>query len=106
MKEGRKGELKGHISDCSDAKEVNNYSNILKEVAQYVGTKYKYSRDIRYLVENLELTTIKILSDLALTTILSKKEIWKPELSEYVKRKTHLRENMTSFYSLIRGQYS
>ena len=104
--EGRQDELKGLIFDCSDAKQADNYSKTIKEVTQYVGTNYKYSRHIRYLVENLELLIIEIPSDPVSTVTLSETQIWKLGLSEYMKRKITLRENVKSLYSLIWGQYS
>ena len=99
--EGRTEELKGHIFDCSDARQANSYTNTIKEIAQYMGTKYKYGGDIRYLVENLKAPKISVPDSPEDNATLSEKEIWKLKISEHVKRKTQLRENSKNLYSLI-----
>ena len=34
--EGRTEEPKGHIFECSDAKQADSYTNTIKDIAQYV----------------------------------------------------------------------
>ena len=90
---GRTKESKDHIFDYSNARQTNSYINTIKEIAQYVGTKYKYGGDIRYLLENLKAPVLIIPDCRSDTVILSEKERWKLEILENVKRKTQLREN-------------
>ena len=52
--EGKCEDLKGHIYDCSDAKQSDLFTKTTKELAEYVGRTYKHGGDIRLAVENLE----------------------------------------------------
>lgn len=56
--EGKCSELKGHIYDCSDSRQSDQFTKTTKEIAEYVGRTYKYGGDIRVVVGNLEETTI------------------------------------------------
>ena len=66
-------------------------------------TKYKYERDICYLVENIKAPKLSVLDSPDDDATLSEKQMWKLEISEHVKRKTQLRENSKNLYSLICG---
>ena len=52
--EGKCDELKGHVYDCSDARQADLFIKTTKEVAEFVGRTYKYGGDIRLAVENLQ----------------------------------------------------
>ena len=52
--EGKCDELKGHVYDCSDARQSDLFIKTTKEVAEFVACTYKYGGDIRLAVENLE----------------------------------------------------
>ena len=69
--EGRVEEIKGHIYNCSDTRQADSYTNTIMEIVQYVGTKYKYGEDIRYLVENLKAPILNIPDYLSNTATLS-----------------------------------
>jgi hypothetical protein len=45
--EGRCTDLKGHIYDCSDVRQSDQYTKTTKEIAEYVGRTYKYGGDAR-----------------------------------------------------------
>ena len=57
--------------NCSDTRQADSYTNTITEIVQYVGTKYKYGEDIRYLVENLKAPILNILDYLSDTATLS-----------------------------------
>ncbi len=43
--DGKCEELKGHIFDCTDVRQSDQYSRTVKEIAEYVGRTYKYGAD-------------------------------------------------------------
>ena len=45
--EGKCDELKGHIYDCSHAKQADQFTKTTKEISEYVGRTYKHGGDIR-----------------------------------------------------------
>ena len=61
--EGRCEELKGHIYDCSDARQSDIFAKTTKEIAVYVGRTYKYGSDAGLAVEKLVLPTIMLPED-------------------------------------------
>ena len=73
--EGRTEKIKDHIFGCSDARQADSYITTIKEIEQYVDTKYKYGGDIRYLVENFKAPVLKILDSPSNNSTLSEKEI-------------------------------
>ncbi len=102
--EGKCEELKGHIYDCSDARQADVYVKTTKEIAEYVGHTYKYGSDARLAVENLELPTIPEPNDPATGASATKRRIWEKKVDEYVKRIRYLEENIKTIYSLVWGQ--
>jgi hypothetical protein len=99
--EGKCVELKGFIYDCSDSKQATKTT---KEVAEYVGRTYKYGSDVRLAIDNLEQKPIPLPSDPPATATRTKTKVWELEVTEYVRRKSHLDENLKTLYSLIWGQ--
>ena len=43
--------LEGYIFDCSDNKQADIFVHTLKRIAEYVGTEYRNSGDIRSTIE-------------------------------------------------------
>jgi hypothetical protein len=102
--EGRCEELKGHIYDCSDAKQSDLFVKTTKEIALYVGRMYTYGGDIKIAIESLAMPTLKVPTDLAAGATKTKELIWKKKVEEYVRRETYLEENIKSLFSLVWGQ--
>jgi hypothetical protein len=44
--QGRREDLKGHIFDCVDGRQADQYAVTMKEIAAYIGTNYTYGADI------------------------------------------------------------
>jgi hypothetical protein len=101
---GKCTELKGFIYDCSDSKKANIFTKTTKEVAEYVGQTYKYGSDNRLAVENLDKQILTLPSDPPSTATKTETRIWEKEVDEYVRKKSHLKENLIPLYSLIWGQ--
>ena len=53
--EGRTEELAGYIFDVTTARNANNFSRTLKEVARHVGSTSKYGTDLRRTIEKEKL---------------------------------------------------
>ena len=79
--EGRCEALKGHVFDCSDARQSDMYTKTVKEIAEYVGRTYPPADATRTQVR-----------------------IWEKKVDEYVKRDNYLKENIKTLYSLVWGQ--
>jgi hypothetical protein len=102
--EGKCVDLKGHIYDCSDARQSDQFMKTTREIAEYVGRTYKYGSDARLAVETLELPTIDPPADPAEEASRSEMRIWEKLIDEHVKRITYLTKNMKTLYSLVWGQ--
>jgi len=76
--EGKCDGLKGHIYDCSDARQSDLYTKTTKEIAEYVGRTFThYGGDVRLAVENLEVPTFVEPTDPPVEATLTQREIWK-----------------------------
>lgn len=102
--EGKCVDLKGHIYDCSDAKQSDIFAKTTKEVAGYVGRTFKYGGDMQIAVENLELPSIEIPTDPPDDASKTELRIWEKGVDEHVRRINYLKENVKTLYSLIWGQ--
>ncbi len=102
--EGKCAELKGCIYDCTDSKQADVFTKTTKEIANYVGTTYKYGNDIKLAVSTLTVPTFPEPVDPPDGATKSKIEIWKTKISDFCKRESHLEENLKTLYSLIWGQ--
>ena len=102
--EGKCDELKGHIYDCSDARQSDLFTKTTKEIAEYVGRTYKYGGDIRLVVENLQLVTFVEPDDPDANATRTQVRIWEKQVDEFVKRGTNRDENIKTLYSLVWGQ--
>lgn len=105
--EGKCKSLKGHIYDCSDARQMDMFSRTTKEIAEYVGRTYKEGGgDLRLIVENLELPEIVPPLDPPAGASRTDERIWEKNADAYVKRLTTMEENVKTLYSLVWGQCS
>jgi hypothetical protein len=50
--QGRCDDLKGHIFDCVDRWQADQYAVTMKEITAYIGTKYTYGADIGWSLEH------------------------------------------------------
>ena len=75
-----------------------------KEIAEYVGTTYKYGSDARLAVENLRPTNIELPEDPAANATATECRVWEKEVDEAVRRRAYFKENLKMNYSLVWGQ--
>ncbi|KAI2493199.1 hypothetical protein MHU86_21348 [Fragilaria crotonensis] len=102
--EGKSTDLKGHIYDCSDVRQSDQYTKTTKEIAEYVGRTYTYGGDARLAVETLTLPTLISPTDPPENANRTETRIWEKTVDEYVKQRSYLAENMKTLYSLVWGQ--
>jgi hypothetical protein len=102
--EGKCTDLKGHIYDCSDVRQSDQYTRTTKEIAEYVGRTFTYGGDARLSVENLALPTFPTPSDPDPAATRTEVRIWEKTVDEYVKKISKVKENMKTLYSLVWGQ--
>jgi hypothetical protein len=102
--EGKCADLKGHIYDCSDVRQSDQYTKTTKEIAEYVGRTYTYGGDARLAVETLTLPTFTIPTDPPEDANRTETRIWEKTVDEHVKQLSYLTENMKTLYSLVWGQ--
>jgi hypothetical protein len=56
--EGKCDALKGHIYDCSDARQADLFTKTTNEIAEYVGRTFtSYGGDMRLAIEDMKLPT-------------------------------------------------
>ena len=104
--EGKCEDLKGHIYDCADIRQGDQYSRTTKEISEYVGRTFKFGMDTKLSIEKLQLVVIPMPSDPPLESTRTDIRIWEKRIDDYVKRETSLKENIKTTYSLIWGQCS
>jgi hypothetical protein len=102
--EGKCADLKGHIYDCSDVRQSDQYTKTTKEIAEYVGRTYTYGGDARLAVETLTLPTLTAPTDPPENANRTDTRIWEKTVDEHVKQRSYLAENMKTLYSLVWGQ--
>jgi hypothetical protein len=102
---GRCEELKGHIYDCSDAKQSDLFvKTTTKKIALYVGRTYTSGGDIKIAVESLAIPTLKVPTDPVPGATKTEELIWKKRVEEYARRGTYLEIKVKSLFSLVWGQ--
>ena len=77
------------------------FAKTTKEIAGYVGRTYKYSGDIRLVVENLEMVAIDMPKDPPEGATRTENRIWEKEVDEHVKWTAYLKKNICTLYSLL-----
>ena len=104
--EGKSDDLKGHIYDCSDARQADQFAKTTKEIAEYVGRTYTYGGDARLAIENLTIPVAPEPEDPPADATKTRKLIWKKKVEEYVKRESYMQDNIKIIFSLVWGQCS
>jgi hypothetical protein len=104
---GRCDDLKGHVYDYANNRQAaNQFTKTTREICEYVGRTYKYGADTKIALETLSEPTFAKPTDPAANATRTDVLLWEMQVDEYVKRKTMLRENLKTAYSLIYGQCS
>jgi len=102
--EGKCADLKGHVYDCSTSKQADQFNKTTKEISEYVGRTYTYGGDTQLAIENLGIVEPPEPDDPPEGATATKRHIWEKCVDEYVKRTTHMTENIKSIFSLVWGQ--
>jgi hypothetical protein len=92
------------VYDCSDARQSEIFVKTTKEIAEYVGSNFKYGSDARLAIENLSLPTLVKPADPTTNATKTQIRIWEKKVDEFVKPESYLTENMKTVYSLVWGQ--
>ena len=88
--EGKCPDLKGHIYDCSDVRQSDQYTKTTKEIAEHVGRTYTYGGDARLAVETLTLPTLTMPVDPPDGANRTETRIWEKTVDEHVRQRSHL----------------
>ena len=104
--EGKCDDLKGHVYDCSDSRQADQFARTTKEIAEYVGRTYKYGGDTRLAVENLAFPKMVEPEDPPDGASKTKIKIWERDVEEFCRRQHNVREHIKTLYSLVWGQCS
>jgi hypothetical protein len=102
--EGHCEDLKGHIFDCSDACQADVYTKMVKEIATYISSTYKYGADAKITMETLAHPTLNKPMDPHAEASQMQCCIWEKRVNEFVKREINLEENIKWIYLLAWGQ--
>lgn len=82
---------------------MDKYTNNVKLLATYVGQKFTEAGDIRYTIEKIKKFQINEPDPLETIPTELKKEVWKREVVEYVRRNAKLKTNIRTAYTLVWG---
>ena len=105
--EGKCTDLKGHIYNCSNIRQSDQYAKTTKEIAEHVGRTYTYyGGDARLAVEMLTLPTLMMPVYPPDRANRTQTQIWEETVDEHVRQRSHLAENMKTLYSFVWGQYT
>jgi hypothetical protein len=102
--QGRNEDLKGHVFDCADGKQADQYAVTMKEIVEYIGSNYAYGADIRWSLEHEAPFVVPRPKKPADDADAIDTRIFKKEVDEYVKCKAKHTENSRKLFSLILGQ--
>jgi hypothetical protein len=106
---GRNEGLKGHVFECTDGRQGEQFTVTMKEIAEYVGSNYSYWADILWTVEHEALFVVTRPKEPDTTTTPMDEvdtRIFKKEADEYMKRQEKNSENRRTLFSLMLGQCS
>ena len=110
--EGRNDDLKGHVYDFTNPKETaNSYTTTTEEIAEYIGRTYKMGNYIKRAIETMAPMTIPLPTaptpDPQNNQVNPvEAEIFKQQISSYVKKQETIESGLQNAYSLIWGQCS
>ena len=82
------------------------YHRTIEELSGYVGINLVHPEDIKKMIKKMEDSTIPEPEDPPEDCSMTKKEIWKKQISNYVKRVEMYNKNKNKLYSVIWGQCS
>jgi hypothetical protein len=99
--EGKCDDLKGHIYDCTDSRQADQYTKTTKEIQEYVGRTFKGGGDACLIFDNLTLPVIPEPDDSPAGAGKTKCCIWEKQVNEYVKQVSLLKQNIKTIYSLV-----
>jgi hypothetical protein len=102
--QGRNEDLKGHVFDCANGKQADQYAVTMKEIAEYIGSNYAYSADIHWSLGHEALFVVPKPKKPSNNTDAIDTRIFEKEVDKYVKRKARHTENSRKLFSLILGQ--
>jgi hypothetical protein len=102
--EGKCDKLKGHIFDCSDSRQADQFTKTTKEIAEYVGSTYRHGGDARRMIETLEKPILRLPPDPPDDAPRSAVRLWEKRVDEVAKREAFLEENLKTIFSIVWGQ--
>ena len=91
--------------DCNP-QNADGFDKTTKEIAEYVNREYQYGSHFRsaIITEKKDMPALDKPKDVASTASMTDKDIWKQEISAYIKKKTAADEHVRSLFSLVLGQ--
>jgi hypothetical protein len=106
---GAISEMNGHVFEChGEAYSAAQFHRTMEELQTYCSQKYKYGEDISTLVRSLEDVDMKqyLPTDPPAGASRSEEEVWKTEISDFVKRKSQFKQNKSALFSVVWAQCS
>ena len=104
--EGRCEALQGHVYECTNFKQSDQFAKTTKEIADYVGKTYKYGGTMRNAVLSLAHPTVEEPMEPKDESSRLQMRKWEKEVDEYVKKSYWIKEHVQSLFSLVWGQCS
>jgi hypothetical protein len=92
------------IFDCQDSQQSGKFAATLDKLANYVGSKFRHGGDIRRVVKDIATVSLIAPAYPPDTATKGETKLWEIELSNFVKRRVELDDNMQKLYALVWGQ--
>jgi hypothetical protein len=92
------------IFDCRDSKQSGKFKTTIGKLSTYVGSKYDYGGDVTKVIKTLTLITLTPPADPPTGSTAGVTKLWEIELTNFVKRRLKLEDNLHRLYALIWGQ--
>lgn len=79
--------LQGKIFEISAKDAVQQFTNTIKVITDYIGQEYMHGGDIRYMIEHMEYFNFVCPADPPANTNEYEKESWKKQLNLFMEKK-------------------
>jgi hypothetical protein len=99
-------EMKGSVYDNADCRQADLFTKTNKVLAGYVGRTFKYGGDTGIAIESLAIPDLDMPDDPPDDANRTIVKICEKEVDEFIKRRSAMRENIKTLYSLVWGQCS
>ena len=82
--EGKCDELKGHVYDCTNIRQADQYARTTKEISEYAGRAFRFGMDTRLSIKKMQVFVIPAPDDSPVESSRTEIRIWEKQIDDYV----------------------